>query len=38
MIGYIYKITNNNGRVYIGKTFDIKKRFKQYKNLNNIKI
>jgi len=34
MIGYIYKITNKSGRVYIGKTFDIKKRFRQYKNLN----
>jgi len=33
-IGYIYKITNPNGWVYIGKTKNTKNRFNQYKNLN----
>jgi len=28
---WIYKITNPNGRVYIGKTFDIKTRFRQHR-------
>jgi len=32
MIG-IYKIINPNGRVYIGQSRDIEKRFKQYKRL-----
>lgn len=31
MIG-IYKITSPSGRVYIGQSIDIEKRFKQYKN------
>jgi group I intron endonuclease len=26
----IYKITNPNGRIYIGKSVDIKRRFKEY--------
>jgi len=34
MIGYIYKITNPSGRIYIGKTKNTKNRFNQYKNLN----
>jgi hypothetical protein len=34
MIGYIYKVTNPNGLVYIGKSKNIKNRFNQYKNLN----
>lgn len=34
----IYKITNPNGRIYIGQSQDIHKRFLQYKNIsNNIK-
>jgi group I intron endonuclease len=33
-IGYIYKITNPNGFIYIGKTKNYKNRFNQYKNLN----
>lgn len=33
MIG-IYKITNPKGKVYIGKSINIKKRFLQYKNLH----
>lgn len=33
-IGYIYKITNPNGRIYIGKTKNTRNRFNQYKNLN----
>ena len=32
MIG-IYKITSPNGKVYIGQTIDIKRRFKTYKSL-----
>lgn len=35
MIG-IYKITNPNGKVYIGQSINIEKRFKQYKNLQNV--
>lgn len=34
MIG-IYKITSPSGKVYIGQSIDIKKRFKQYKSLYN---
>jgi group I intron endonuclease len=34
MIGYIYKITSPNGRIYIGKTKNTRNRFNQYKNLN----
>jgi hypothetical protein len=37
MIG-IYKITSPNGRVYIGQSIDIEKRFKQYQNLNRTKV
>ena len=33
MVG-IYKITNPNGRVYIGQSRNIEKRFKHYFNLN----
>jgi len=33
MIG-IYKITNPNGKIYIGQSIDIIKRFKQYKSLD----
>jgi group I intron endonuclease len=33
MIG-IYKITSPSGRVYIGQSIDIEKRFNQYKNWN----
>lgn len=32
--GVIYKITNPNGFIYIGKTKNHKNRFNQYKNLN----
>lgn len=34
MIGYIYKITNPSGNVYIGKTKNYKNRFNQYRNLH----
>lgn len=34
MIGYIYKIENEKGRIYIGKTFNIKNRINQYKRKN----
>lgn len=34
MIGYIYKITNPNGKIYVGKTFRLKKRINNYKNLD----
>lgn len=34
----IYKITNPNGRIYIGQSVDIKRRFKTYSgNLNTVK-
>ena len=33
MIG-IYKITNPNGKIYIGQTVNIEKRFKEYKNIH----
>lgn len=33
MIGVIYKITSPSGRVYIGQSIDIEKRFKSYSNL-----
>lgn len=37
-ISGIYKITNPNGRIYIGQAQNIHKRFLQYKNIsNNIK-
>lgn len=36
MIG-IYKITSPSGRVYIGQSVNIKKRFQDYKNLHNVK-
>ena len=29
-IGYIYKITDSNGKIYIGSTNDYKKRWKQH--------
>ena len=32
MIG-IYKITSPSGRIYIGQSWDVNKRFKTYKNL-----
>jgi len=35
MIG-IYKITSPTNRVYIGQSINIQKRFKQYKNLQNV--
>lgn len=31
----VYKITNPKGAVYIGSSIDIKRRFNQYKRLNN---
>lgn len=31
MIGYIYKLTSPNGKVYIGQTINIKRRFGEYK-------
>ena len=34
MIGYIYKITNISGKIYIGKTIDPKIRESKYKYLN----
>lgn len=36
MIG-IYKITNPKGKIYIGQSIDIEKRFKQYLNLHTTK-
>ena len=33
MIG-VYKITNPEGKIYIGQSVDIKKRLNQYKNMN----
>ena len=30
MTGYIYKITNPNDKIYIGKSIDIEKRLKAY--------
>lgn len=33
----IYKITSPSGKIYIGQSVDIEKRFKQYKNLINCK-
>ena len=36
MIG-IYKITSPSGKVYIGQSIDIEKRFKDYKRLSNCK-
>lgn len=36
MIG-IYKVTSPSGRVYIGQSVNIKKRFQDYKNLHNVK-
>lgn len=32
--GYIYKITNPSGNIYIGLTVDIDTRFSKYRNLN----
>ena len=34
MLGYIYKIINPNGLIYIGKTFRLNKRINNYKNLD----
>ncbi|HMS90704.1 MAG TPA: NUMOD3 domain-containing DNA-binding protein [Candidatus Absconditabacterales bacterium] len=36
MIG-IYKITNPKGRIYVGQSIDIEKRFNQYKQLTHCK-
>ena len=36
MIG-IYRITSPSGKIYIGQSIDIKKRFSQYKSLYNSK-
>lgn len=33
----IYKITSPTGRIYIGQSLDIKRRFTEYKNLHNCK-
>jgi len=33
MIG-IYKITNPKGKIYIGQSINIKRRFNEYKRLN----
>jgi group I intron endonuclease len=33
-IAFIYKITNPKNKIYIGSTFDYKKRFNEYKTLN----
>lgn len=33
----IYKITNPRGKIYIGQSIDIKRRFTHYKNLKEIK-
>jgi hypothetical protein len=33
-MAYIYKITNPNGRIYIGQTTDIKTRWNKYKKLS----
>ena len=30
LTGYIYKITDNKGKIYIGSTNDFKKRWKQH--------
>lgn len=30
MLGYIYKITSPNGKIYIGQTINLKKRFNEY--------
>ena len=30
-IGYVYKITNPNNRVYVGSTINLKRRIYQYK-------
>jgi len=41
MKGFIYKITSPSGKIYIGKTFNFKKRINRYKNLeciNQVKI
>ena len=32
--GYIYKLESPSGKIYIGKTFNLKKRFSEYKCLN----
>jgi len=32
--GYVYKITSPTGRIYIGSTININKRFNKYKNLH----
>ena len=37
MIG-IYKITSPSGRIYIGQSIDIERRFKEYKTLKNCKF
>jgi len=32
--GFIYKITSPSGKIYIGQTIDLKRRFKKYENLH----
>jgi group I intron endonuclease len=34
MIGYIYKITNPSGKIYVGQTIDINERQRKYKYAN----
>ena len=36
-IAYIYKITNPKNKIYIGSTFNYKKRFNEYKYLYKVK-
>jgi group I intron endonuclease len=36
-IGYIYKITNHNGKIYIGQTTRLNNRISAYRTSNNIK-
>lgn len=33
----IYKITNPKGKIYVGQSINIERRFKEYQNLNNCK-
>jgi len=37
MIGYIYKITNLHGKIYVGQTDNLERRKKEYLNPNRIK-
>lgn len=34
MIAYIYKLTAPNGKIYIGQTIDLKRRYSEYKRSN----